>query len=200
MTSRSWLSARAKGSSFESRRWQRSPTPQVRRFLTAELPSYSAGDVRSVTNKLSPLLLDDQLGAMFAQPDNQLSPREWMDEGRIVLVNLSSGQIGADHARIVGSLLVSLVYRAAVSRADLPAKTRRPFLLYVDEFQQLQAATLSELLSEGRKYAIGAVLAHQERGQLGKSSRSRLATAAPRSSSGRARTTTHTVGRSSAAA
>ena len=142
--------------------------PQVRRFLTAELPSYSAADVRSVTNKLSPLLLDDQLGAMFTQPDNQLSPRAWMDEGRIVLVNLSSGQIGADHARIVGSLLVSLIYRAAVSRADVPAAARRPFLLYVDEFQQLQAATLSELLSEGRKYAIGAVLAHQERGQLGK--------------------------------
>ena len=91
-----------------------------------------------------------------------------MDEGKIVLVNLAAGNIGADHARFVGSLLVSLLYRAALSRADVPRERRRPFFLYIDEFQQLQAATLTEILSEGRKYGLGAVLAHQVRGQLGK--------------------------------
>ena len=141
--------------------------PQVHRFLRTELPKYAASELGSVTNKLSRLLLDDALGAMFSQTENALEPRAWMDEGRIVLVNLASGHVGADHARFVGSLLISLVYRAALSRADTPAPARRPFLLYLDEFQQFQAATLSEVLSEGRKYGLGALLAHQERGQLG---------------------------------
>jgi hypothetical protein len=144
---------------------ERTKNPQVQRFLKTELPKYSTSELGSVTNKLSRLLLDDRLGAMFTHGENTIDPRSWMDEGRIVLVNLSSGQIGADHARFVGSLLVSLLYRAALSRSD--TTTRRPFLLYIDEFQQLQAATLSEILSEGRKYGLGAILAHQERGQLG---------------------------------
>jgi hypothetical protein len=131
------------------------------------LPKYAASELGSVTNKLSRLLLDDALGAMFSQTENALEPRAWMDEGRIVLVNLASGHVGADHARFVGSLLISLIYRAALSRADTPAQSRRPFLLYLDEFQQFQAATLAEVLSEGRKYGLGAILAHQERGQLG---------------------------------
>jgi type IV secretion system coupling TraD/TrwB family protein len=141
--------------------------PQVHRFLRSELPKYAASELGSVTNKLSRLLLDDALGAMFSQHENALEPRAWMDEGRVVLVNLASGHVGADHARFVGSLLISLVYRAALSRADTPERARRPFVLYLDEFQQFQAATLAELLSEGRKYGLGAVMAHQERGQLG---------------------------------
>ena len=142
--------------------------PQAQRFLRSELPRYSSRDLDSVTNKLSRLLLDDQLGAMFRQRENTLHPRAWMDESKIVLVNLSSGYIGDDHARFVGSLLVSLIYRAALTRAELPEEQRRPFILYLDEFQKLQTATLKEILSEGRKYGLGAVLAHQERGQLGK--------------------------------
>jgi len=141
--------------------------PQVVRFLTSELPKYSASELGSVTNKLSRLLLDDRLGAMFRQPENTLDPRSWMDEGRVVLVNLASGVVGADHARFVGSLLVSLLYRAALGRSTQDAAARRPFFLYLDEFQLFQAATLAELLSEGRKYGLGAVFAHQERGQLG---------------------------------
>jgi len=142
--------------------------PQVQRFLRNELPKYSPRDLYSVTNKLSRLLLDDNLGGMFRQTHNGSEPREWMDQGKVVLVNLSSGHIGSDHARFVGSLLVSLIYRAALSRSNVPEGKRRPFVLYVDEFQALQAATLPEILSEGRKYGIAAVLAHQERGQLGK--------------------------------
>lgn len=141
---------------------------QVQRFLRAELPKYSSGELGSVTNKLSRLLLDDQLGTMFTQPENGLMPRSWMDQGKVVLVNLASGSIGSDHARFVGSVLVSLIYRAATSRSQVEEGERRAFILYLDEFQALQAATLAEILSEGRKYGLGSVLAHQERGQVGK--------------------------------
>lgn len=140
--------------------------PEVQRFLRDELPSYRAAELDSVRNKLSRLLLDESLGAMFRQGENTLDPREWMDTGRIVLLNLASGRIGADHARFAGGLLVSLIHRAALSRADRAENQRRPFFLYLDEFQLLQSATLEEILSEGRKYGLGAILAHQEGGQL----------------------------------
>ena len=141
-------------------------TTEIQRFLGEELPSYSASELDSVRNKLSRLLLDDVLGRMFQQPDNDLDPRAWMDGGKVVVVNLASGRLGMDHARFVGGLLVSLILRAALGRADVVAAQRRPFLIYIDECQLLQAGTLEEILSEGRKYGLGAVLAHQEGGQL----------------------------------
>lgn len=141
---------------------------QVLRFLRTELPRYRDADLASVRNKLSRLLTDENLGAMFSQAENDVHPRAWMDEGKVVLVNLAAGELGADHVRFAGGLLISLIYRAALARSNVPRDERRPFILYLDEFQLLQAGTLAETLSEGRKFGLAAVLAHQERGQLGK--------------------------------
>jgi len=140
--------------------------PQAIRFLKTELPNFTASDVASVRNKLSTLLLDEHLGYTFRQSKNIVWPRQWMDEGKVVLVNLASGLIGADHAHFAGGLLVSLIHRAALGRATVPKNQRRPFILYADEFQNLQTGTLSDILSEGRKYGLGVAIAHQERGQL----------------------------------
>ena len=156
----------ARGEELRLRGLRLIKTTEIQRFLGEELPSYSASELDSVRNKLSRLLLDDVLGRMFQQPDNDFDPRAWMDQGNVVVVNLASGRIGIDHARFVGGLLVSLILRAALGRADVPPTTRRPFLLYIDECELLQAGTLEEILSEGRKYGLGAVLAHQEGGQL----------------------------------
>jgi len=140
---------------------------QVRRFLEDELPKYRGPELESVRNKLSRLLTDRQLEATFTQKDNDLHPREWMDQGKVVLVNLSSGIIGTDHARFVGGLIVSLIHRAALSRGDTNEGARRPFVVYLDECQRLQTAPLEEMLSEARKYGLALTLAHQEGGQLG---------------------------------
>lgn len=137
---------------------------EVQRFLGEELPNYKASELDSVRNKLSRLLLDESLGAMFRHRENDVVPRRWMDEGRVVLVDLAAGTLGADNAHFTGGLLVSLIHRAALSRVNTPQEKRRPFLLYLDECQLLQTDTLSEMLSEGRKYGLGLVLAHQEGG------------------------------------
>ncbi len=139
---------------------------EVQRFLGEELPSYKASELDSVRNKLSRLLLDESLGAMFQQRENDVLPRRWMDEGRIVLVDLAAGRLGADNAHFAGGLLVSLIHRAALSRVNVAPEQRRPFLLYLEECQLLQTDTLAEALSEGRKYGLGLVLTHQEGGQL----------------------------------
>ena len=66
-----------------------------------------------------------------------------MDEGKILIVNLSKGLIGEDNAAILGSFLVTKIQLAAMSRSDIPnVEDRRPFYLYVDEFQNFATDSL----------------------------------------------------------
>jgi hypothetical protein len=89
-----------------------------------------------------------------------------MDEGKILVVNLAKGKIGEDTANLLGSLLVSSIGNAAFSRAEIPENERRPFWLYLDEFQNFTTLSLANMLSELRKYRVGLVLAHQYLSQL----------------------------------
>ena len=120
----------------------------------------------AVLNKLSPILLDENLGAMFRQRENVVDPREWMDRRKIVVVNLQVGQLGAAPARFVGALVVSVVFRSALTRVDVPEQDRTPFYLYLDECQDLQSGALEGILSEARKYGLGAFFSHQSLKQL----------------------------------
>jgi hypothetical protein len=89
-----------------------------------------------------------------------------MDEGKILLVNLAKGMIGEDTASLLGALLVTTAGLAAYSRAELPESARRPFHLYIDEFQTFTTLAVANMLAELRKYGVGAVLAHQYLHQL----------------------------------
>jgi hypothetical protein len=89
-----------------------------------------------------------------------------MDEGKILLVNLAKGKIGADTATLLGSLLVTSIGLAGFSRADISETSRRDFFVYLDEFHTFSTLSLATMLSELRKYRIGMVLAHQYLGQV----------------------------------
>jgi hypothetical protein len=84
-----------------------------------------------------------------------------MDEGKVLLVNLSQGKIGADSAALLGGLLVTSLGSAAFSRAYLDASKRTPFFLYADEFQSFSTQAFVNMLAEMRKFGIAATLAHQ---------------------------------------
>ena len=92
--------------------------------------------------------------------------RKVMDEGKILLVNLSKGRTGEINAKLLGLILVSKIQMAALSRADIPEEKRRDFYLYVDEFQNFITDTFSSILSEARKYKLNLIVAHQYLGQL----------------------------------
>jgi len=98
--------------------------------------------------------------------DEFIRVRSLMDEGRVLLVNLSKGQLGEDSALVLGSLIVSTLGLAAFSRADSPAASRRPFFIYIDEFQSFTTLMLANMMSELRKYGVGLTLAHQHLHQL----------------------------------
>jgi len=89
-----------------------------------------------------------------------------MDDGKILLVNLSKGKLGDDVSSLLGSFLVTAIQLAAMSRADVAESKRRDFFLYIDEFQNFATDAFATILSEARKYRLALILANQYLGQL----------------------------------
>ncbi len=106
------------------------------------------------------------LERLFSSPRNELEFPRIMNEGKIFIANLAKGQIGDDPSRLLGGLIATGVQQAALARAVLPDAERRPFTLYVDEFQNYCVASFETILSEARKYKLALVLANQTLGQL----------------------------------
>lgn len=142
----------------------------VRRFWQYEFENYHyrqrADMVAPIQNKLGALLSDPMLYRILVEPECDIRVRSLMDEGGVLLVNLSRGQLGEDSALTLGSLLVSTLGLAAFSRADTPAESRQPFFVYIDEFQNYTTLMLANMMSELRKYGVGLVLANQYLHQL----------------------------------
>jgi type IV secretory pathway TraG/TraD family ATPase VirD4 len=103
---------------------------------------------------------------VLVAPKIDLHFRKVMDEGGVLLVNLSKGRIGSDSALTLGSLLISTLGLAAFSRAELEPRERRPFFLYVDEFQNFTTLSFANMMSELRKFGVGLTLANQHLHQL----------------------------------
>jgi len=142
----------------------------VRRFWVEEYenypPRFRAEAIAPIQNKLGALLSDPMLYRLLVEPEVDLRFRPLMDEGKILLVNLSKGRIGEDSAHILGGLIVSTLGLAAFSRAEAAAEQRRPFFVYLDEFQSFTTLSLINMMSELRKYGVGLILAHQHLHQL----------------------------------
>ncbi len=144
--------------------------PVVRAFWQTEFENYpprlQAEAVAPIQNKLGALLSDPMLYRVLVNPEADLHFRQLMDDGQVLLVNLSKGRIGEDGALILGGLLVSTIGLAAFSRAEAAPETRRPFFVYLDEFQNFTTLSLVNMMSELRKFGVGLTLAHQHLHQL----------------------------------
>lgn len=142
----------------------------VRRFWSQEYERYSFGyradGAAAIENKLGAFLADPTTRRILTAPEREISLRRTMDAGQVLLVNLSKGRLGHDSARLLGGLLVTTVGLAGFSRADSPAENRRPFFLYIDEFQEFTTKAVADMLSELRKYRVGLTMAHQYLNQL----------------------------------
>jgi hypothetical protein len=119
-----------------------------------------------VQNKLGAFLAQPPLFRILTRPQSGYNLREVLDSGKVLLVNLAKGRIGADGAALLGSLIVSRLGLTGVSRQDVPEETRVPFFVYLDEFHTFTTTALAGMLSELRKYRLGLILAHQYVAQL----------------------------------
>jgi type IV secretory pathway TraG/TraD family ATPase VirD4 len=143
----------------------------VRSFWMNEFASwnsqYRTEAVSSVTNKVMPFLTNRHLRAITAsESSHSLNLRDVMDREQILVINLSRGRLGQDNATLLGSLLLTSLEQAALTRADLPEAERRDHHLYLDEFQSLTTPSTAIMLSESRKYRLCLTLSHQLTGQL----------------------------------
>ncbi|MEF8700824.1 MAG: type IV secretion system DNA-binding domain-containing protein [Candidatus Accumulibacter sp. UW20] len=143
---------------------------QVRAFWLSEFPKYHPRyrqeTIAPIQNKVGAFLADPRLYRILVEPSIDVRFRRVMDESKILLVNLSKGELGEDSANLLGSLLVTTLSLAAFSRAELPLSRRRPFFIYVDEFQSFTTLSFAGIISELRKFGIGLILANQHLHQL----------------------------------
>ena len=143
----------------------------VLQFWNVEFASWNdkfvAEAIAPVLNKVGAFTANPIIRNIIGQPKSTFNIRQIMDEGKILIVNLSKGLIGEDNAAILGSFLVTKIQLAAMSRSDIPdVRDRRPFYLYVDEFQNFATDSFATILSEARKYGLNLTVANQYISQM----------------------------------
>jgi hypothetical protein len=143
----------------------------VLQFWNVEFASwtekFAAEAIAPVLNKVGAFTANPIIRNIIGQPKSTFDVRQIMDEGKILIVNLSKGLIGEDNASILGAFMVTKIQLAAMSRSDIPnIEDRRPFYLYVDEFQNFATDSFATILSEARKYGLNLTVANQYISQM----------------------------------
>jgi len=147
--------------------------PAVKAFWVDEFANYTerfaAEALPAIQNKIGQFTGNPLIRNIIGQPHSSFDIRKIMDEKKILIMNLSKGLIGETNANLLGSMLTTRIYLAAMSRADLPVaemKKMPNFYFYVDEFQSFANATFANILSEARKYHLNLIIAHQYIAQM----------------------------------
>lgn len=124
-----------------------------------------------ITSKMNIFIANDLVRPIVCQLKSSFDFREVMDEGKILIVNLSKGKLGDINSYLLGMIIVGKILIAAFSRADIPEEKRRDFYLYIDEFHNVTTKTITSALAEARKFRLNMVFSHQFIGQLDEETR-----------------------------
>jgi type IV secretory pathway TraG/TraD family ATPase VirD4 len=142
----------------------------VRQFWLNEYQSYPArlraDAVAPIQNKVGAFLSNPFLARVLLHQRNSFDLREVMDTKKILLVNLSKGKIGEETAQLLGSLLISSIGQAGLSRNDVLEENRFDFYIFADEFQNFTTLSFASLMAELRKYRVCLTLSHQHLAQV----------------------------------
>ncbi len=145
--------------------------PVVKAFWVDEFSKYNqqflTEAISPIQNKVGQFLSSSLIRNIVGQVASTIDLRKVMDEGKILLLNMSKGRIGEDNSALLGAMMITKLQLAAMSRVDIPENTRRDFYLYVDEFQNFATESFANILSEARKYRLNLIIAHQYIEQLG---------------------------------
>lgn len=142
--------------------------PSVRSFWVDEFAKYTDRYTQEATpaiqNKVGQFTANPLIRNIIGQPKSSFDFRKLMDDRKILIINLSKGRIGEGNANLLGSMLITKIYLAAMSRADIHDREMQKlpnFYLYVDEFQSFANESFADILSEARKYKLNLTIAHQ---------------------------------------
>ena len=120
----------------------------------------------AIQNKIGQFISNPLIRNIIGQTKSTFNIRDIMDNKKIFIVNLSKGRIGEDNTSLLGTILITKLQIAAMSRVDIPEETRNDFFLYIDEFQTFATPSFAGILSEARKYRLSLILAHQYIAQM----------------------------------
>lgn len=155
---------------FRAKVVERVQDPVVKAFWLQEFARYNQRYEQEATaaiqNKVGQFISAPLIRNIIGQVASKIDMREIMDNHKILIMNLSKGLIGEDNSMLLGSLLITKLQLAAMSRVDIPEEQRQDFFLYVDEFQNFATESFATILSEARKYRLDLILGHQYINQL----------------------------------
>lgn len=142
--------------------------PSVKSFWVEEFGKYTekfaAEATPAIQNKVGQFTSNPLVRNLIGQKTSSFNIRKFMDEKKILIINLSKGKVGEGNANLIGSMLITKIYLAAMSRADASDSELQKlpnFYLYVDEFQSFANKSFADILSEARKYKLNLTIAHQ---------------------------------------
>jgi len=144
--------------------------PIVRRYWTdqiAQTSDFHKSEVLDyIVSKFGRFVTNKMMRNIIGQSESAFNFRKVMDEGKILLINLAKGRIGEENSQFLGLILVPKILIGAMSRQDVPEEQRKPFYLYVDEFQNFATPDFAQILSEARKFGLALTVANQFIGQM----------------------------------
>lgn len=144
--------------------------PIVRRYWTdqiAQTSDFHKSEVLDyIVSKFGRFVTNKTMRNIIGQSKSAFDFRRVMDEGKILLINLSKGKLGEENSNFLGLVLIPKILIAAMSRQEIPEEKRKDFFLYVDEFQNFATPDFATILSEARKYHLNLTVANQFIGQV----------------------------------
>lgn len=147
--------------------------PSVKAFWTDEFAKYGERYMQeagaAIQNKIGQFTANPLVRNIIGQSKSTFDIRKVMDEQKILIINLSKGRIGEQNTSLLGSMIITKIYLAAMSRAEVSASRMGGlpnFYFYVDEFQSFANETFADILAEARKYRLALIIAHQYVAQM----------------------------------
>lgn len=133
----------------------------------AKMPDrLKAEAISPIQNKVGQFVTSKMIRNILGNPKSSIDLEQIMNEGKILILNLSQGKLGEDSAALLGAMLITQIQLAAMNRSFIKESDRKDFFLYVDEFQNFATTSFIKILSEARKYRLSLTLANQYIEQL----------------------------------
>ncbi len=152
--------------SFRHMKLDKCKDPIVKDFWLKEAEK-AGGDaslaniVPYITSKLNQFIVNEFMRNIIGQQKSTINFSDIMNTNKILICNFSKGKIGDMNSQLLGLIVTGRILIAALQRANLPEKDRKPFFLYIDECQNFLTPAITTILAEARKYGLGLVLANQ---------------------------------------
>ncbi len=155
---------------FQKERVSHLKNPVVKSFWTDQMAKTGAREKQEIipyfAAKFGQFITNTMMRNIIGQEKSAFDFIDVMQNEKILLMNLSKGEVGDINSKLLGLIIVSKLQMAALRRQRFAKKERKDFFMYIDEFQNYITDSIESILSEARKYRLSLNMAHQYIAQL----------------------------------